>query len=393
VINITTIETPVYTKRIHGQWDENWKIVPYDLDNIYPQRMKELRNGSPYAKSCTNVIKDFLNGEGFTSNGDTVVNDYGQTWDDILDNICGDYSIYQGFSLHLNFNGLGNIIEVQHLPFEYVRFGMPDKDGAIKTVKVWDQWEYQGYYSERPNNTVKPKTYNLFNPLTAGAETLMGGRGQVLYFTPYMFCYPLATFDAVRDTVQTDAEIQRFMLKNIQNGFLSTTLFKYPGTFDSKEERNRIEEKIKNMKGSNNANTITLIEAPEDFNQNLIEQVPANNNDRLFEQTGAKVRDMIIHNSAIPPALIGVMPDTGVFTQQAIRDSYIYMNTRTKTPRRAIERVFDKISPLFGSKVGKIKPNEFDYAGNPEQENQFTEERDKSNSDIDNGRTDNNSEN
>jgi hypothetical protein len=69
------------------------------------------------------------------------------------------------------------------------------------------------------------------------------------------------------------------------------------------------------------------------------------------------------------------------------------MNTRTKTPRRAIERVFDKISPLFGSKVGKIKPNEFDYAGNPEQENQFTEERDKSNSDIDNGRTDNNSEN
>ena len=66
------------------------------------------------------------------------------------------------------------------------------------------------------------------------------------------------------------------------------------------------------------------------------------------------------------------------------------MNTRTKTNRAVLERVFDKVSPLFGSKVGKIKPNEFDYAGNPEQPNQFTEEAEKSNSNIDNGGTENN---
>jgi hypothetical protein len=338
------------------------------------------------------VLKDFLNGEGFASNGDKVINDYGQTWNDILDNVCEDYSIFNGFALHLNFNGLGTIEEIQHIPFEYVRFGLPNSQGIINNVKVWDDWQYNSFYSAKEQPIKGPVKYPLFNPLTAGTETIKGGKGQVLYYSPKIFCYPLTNFDAVRDLAEADASIQIFTKNNIKNGFLSTTLFKYPGTFESDEEREKVEQKIKLIKGPENANSITLIEAPEDFNQNLIEQIPANNNDRLFEQTGIKTRDTIIHNFAIPPALIGVMPDTGVFTQQAIRDSYIYMNTRTKTPRAILERVFDKVSPLFGTKVGKIKPNEFDYAGNPEQKNQFTEEANKSNSDIDNGGAEDNNE-
>ena len=391
MIDIFNIEIPVYRKRIYGEYDLNYDIKPYDLDNLYPQRMKELRNSSPYAKSCTNVLADFLNGEGWSQNGDSIVNDYGQNWDDILNNICTDYSLYNGFALHLNFNGLGAIIEVQHIPFEYVRLSMPGSDNVVRSCKVWENWDKVTFYGDSMRELGDPVRYPLFNPLTAGIETIKGGRGQVLYYTPQMFCYPLATFDAVRDAAQTDAEIQIFMLKNIQNGFLSTSLFKYPGTFESDEERRRVEEKIRLMKGANNANTITLIETgSEDFNQNLIENIPANNNDRLFEQTGSKVMNMIIHNFAIPPALIGVMPDTGVFTQQAIRDSYIYMNTRTKTARTVIERVFDKVAPLFGDKLGKIKPNMFDYAGNPEQENQFTPEAENRNSENNGGEEDNN---
>jgi len=388
MINVFNIETPIYRRRIYESYDYNFGIIPYDSDNLYPQRMKEVRNASPYVKSCTNVLRDFLNGEGFTSNGDVVVNEYGQTFDDILDNVCLDYSIFGGFALHFNFNGLGQITEIQNLSFEYVRLAIPNSGGIIKNVKVWDNWRQESY---KDNGKGKPATYPLFNPLTAGEQTIRGGKGQVLYFTPQIFCYPLATFDAVRDAAQTDEEIQIFMLKNIQNGFLSSTLFKYPGSFETEQERLNIEDKIRLMKGSHNANSITLIETgSEDFNANLIELIPANNNDRLFEQTGQKVMNMIIHNFAIPPALIGVMPDTGVFTQQAIRDSYIYMNTRTKTARRIIERVFEKIAPLAGYQLGKIKPNMFDYAGNPEQENQFTKEADKSNSEKNGGAENNN---
>lgn len=380
MIQITTIDSPVYKRRIYGEYEGTHQIRPYDLDNLYPQRMKEVRNGSPYAKSCTNVLKDFLNGEGFISNGDQVVNEYGQTWDDILDSVCGDYSIFNGFALHFNFNGLGVIEEVQHIPFEYVRFAYAPGGGISTEVKVSADWDRYLRLMDKPEAEQEAVTYPLFNPLTAGAQTIRGGRGQVLYYTPLINSYPLATFDAVRDACQADADIQTFMKANIQNGFLSTTLFKYPGTFESEEERKNVEDKIKNIKGPQNANSITLIECPEDYNQNLIEQVPANNNDRLFEQTGSKVMNMIIHNFAIPPALIGVMPDTGVFTQQAIRDSYIYMNTRTKTARRTLERVFEKVAPLFGTDLGGIKPNMFDYAGEVEQPNQFTEEAERSNS-------------
>jgi hypothetical protein len=50
----------------------------------------------------------------------------------------------------------------------------------------------------------------------------------VLYWTPHMFSYPLATFDAIRDAVQTENEVQVWALKNIQNGFLGTNLLKIP---------------------------------------------------------------------------------------------------------------------------------------------------------------------
>lgn len=393
MINLFNIEVPVYTPRIStDNWAKNYPIKYYDIDNLYPQRMKEIMNGSSYIKSCVNVIADFLNGEGWTQKGDTVINEYGQTFDDILELVALDYSIFKGFSLHFNFNGLGVITEIQYLPFEYVRLGLPNNRGIIDNVLVWDNWEESSYKNQ--NEGSEPLSYPLFNPLLAGGQTIRGGRGQVLYYTPKMFTYPLVSFDPVRDAGLTDKEIQTFMLANIKNGFLSTTLFKYPGTFQSDEEREKIEEKVRGIKGSYNANSITLVEMGDEQNQaDIIEQIPANNNDRLFEQTGSKVMNTIIHNFAIPPALIGVMPDTGVFTQQAIRDSYIYMNTRTKTPRRTLERVFDKISPLFGVKLGKIKPNMFDYAGNPQQENQFTPEQNKSNSEesLEDGRTEDNS--
>jgi hypothetical protein len=153
------------------------------------------------------------------------------------------------------------------------------------------------------------------------------------------------------------------MLANIQNGFLGTTLFKYPGGFESDEDRKRTNDKVKTLKGSYNANSVIIAETPEDYTGNLIENIPANNNDKLFEATTKHIRDIILQNYAIPGPLMGVNPEGGIFTQQAIRDSYIYMNARTKNVRNEIARTFNVISDLFGSPVGMIKEQVFEIPG------------------------------
>ena len=361
--------------RINTQIDYQYNIIHYGLDNLYPQNMEEILKRSPITKGAVHILTDFLDGEGFESNGDKVINEFGQTWNDILHYSAMDYATFGGFGMHFNFNGAGNIIEVQHVPFEYIRLSLPDNTGRVFSVKVSNNWEEDS--NKFPDKkTPEPVTFPLYNPLTAAQETIMGGNGQILYYTPEMWTYPLCTFDAVREASLTDAEIQTFMLMNIKNGFLGTTIFKYHGGFEDEEEKNKVIYKLNQFKGSYNANNIILAETPEDFTGGLIENVPANNQDRLFEQTSKQVRDLILQNYGMPPPLAGVQPEGGVFTQAAMRDSYIYYNTRTKNGRNILSRVFKAVDPSLGD----ILPNDFEYTDGAlaTQDNQFTEEAERS---------------
>jgi hypothetical protein len=334
----------VIQKRIDTSIDYQYPIVNYGVSNLYPQLMEELYKRSPLTKAAIEVLAEFYTGQGWSNNGDEMINRYGQTFNEILRLCAEDIAKFYGFAVHINYNGLGQGVELQHIPFEYVRLGHPNEKQVINSVYVSSNWE-EDSYKEKNYRGLKPVKYSLFNPRTAQAEVLTGRRsGQVLYFTPKMWSYPLATFDSIRDAVQTDAEIQTFMLANIQNGFHGSTI-------------------IKDLVGAKNANSTLVATTPEDFTGNLVEGIPAPNNDKLFEQTGKKVRDIILQNYAIPGPLMGVNPEGGIFTQQAIRDSYIYMNARTSNKRRLIARMFKPIGELFGYNLGEIQEQAFEIPG------------------------------
>lgn len=354
--------TPDVEQRVITQASHQYKITDYGLNNLYPQIMDELYKRSPLTKQAINVLSEFCIGEGWTGNGDKVVNEFGQTFNDMLRLASEDLNIFNGFSLHLNFSATGRITEVNHIPFEYVRLGIKDINGRTDHVKVFNNWE-QNAGKFKVYEGVKPVQFQLFNPKTAARSALTGGNGQVLYWTPQMFSYPLATFDAIKDTTQFDYEAQLFELANIQNGFLGTTVFKYPGGFDSDEERRRVLDKVKGLTGAHNANDPIVAETPEDFNGTLIENVPANNNDTLFDATSTRAQNRILQNFGVPGPLLAVNPQGAVFTQEQIRDSYILMNLRTQNKRKSIERTFEPIGKLFGVRLGEIEEIPWEIPG------------------------------
>lgn len=349
-------------QRVYAKANHNYKITDFGIDNLYPQRMGELYKRSPLTKQAIITLTEFCMGEGWTSQGDKEVNDYRQTFNDILRLVAEDYNIYQNFALHLSFNALGRIVEIQHVPAEYVRYGIKDMAGKTDHVFVFNNWE-QDASKFKSYLGLQPKKYPLFNPETAAEDALKGGEGQILYWTPKMFMYPTASFDAIRDTVQFDYETQVFALKSMQNGFLGTTIFKYPGGFDNEEEKKAVIDKVKGLTGSHNANNPIVAETPEDFTGNLIENIPANNNDKLFDATGQKAINTILQNFGVPGPLLAVNPQGSVFTQEQIRDSYILMNLRTRNKRLLLERVFIPLGKLFGVRLGKIKEIPFEIPG------------------------------
>jgi hypothetical protein len=178
-----------------------------------------------------------------------------------------------------------------------------------------------------------------------------------------MFSYPLATFDAIRDAVQTENEVQVWALKNIQNGFLGTNLLKIPGGFDSEEDKKQFLKKVKTLQGSYNANSTIVAEWPEDWPGQFVEQLPAANNDALFNFTSEKTTNTILQNFGVPGPLLAVNPQGSVFTQEQIRDSYILMNLRTENKRKLLERTFEPVGKLFGANLGEIEKIPWEIPG------------------------------
>ncbi len=161
--NFTFHRPSLVVKRLPQTINRTEQIVNFDLDNVYPQRMKELATRSPLTKQAIDIQKDFFNGEGFEQNEDLVINSQGWTVNDLLHFVSSDYSLFMGFGIFFNFDGRGLITEALYLPFEYIRFGMPDEMGVHTDVKVSNNWEQASLKLPQGSN-LDPIIYPLFNP-------------------------------------------------------------------------------------------------------------------------------------------------------------------------------------------------------------------------------------
>ena len=122
---------------------------------------------------------------------------------------------------------------------------------------------------------------------------------------------------------------------------------------------------VGSIRGAENANSVIVWEIPDGFDSDVLEQFPANNQDRLFENTNKSTVNRIVQALAIPPALIGIMPENSFFNMTEIDDSYKYFNVRTDNRRVKLARVFEEIGQSFVTPVvfGGIVPQSFSYIG------------------------------
>ncbi|KKM71789.1 hypothetical protein LCGC14_1427140 [marine sediment metagenome] len=351
-------------KRLPQQIDVAKEIHAYDLDNLYPQRIKELHYRSPLAKAAVEVQADFIAGDGWENEtaGETIANSDGYTFNDLLNFLSQDYSLFLGLSIHFNFNGLGQVIEANFLPFEYVRFGLPSPMGKHSNVKVSNNWE-QASQKNKLDSLISPVTYPLYNPFTAGMEALVGPGGQVLYFTTVPDLYPLSSIDAIADTVQTDAEIMRYELNNTRSGYHGGLFYHYPNDVEEgSEEEDRIVETVSQMSGSDGPGImVTFGDEEYKLSDNIVTIDDPTISD-LYEGVSSRIEKTVVQNFAIPQQLVGIQADSSVFSQAVMQDGFIYYNIRTRKFRNNMARIFKSFGELWHEgplDFGKIKEREY----------------------------------
>ena len=327
---------------------KNLMVQGYDVDNAYPQRIMELVNASPTAKQAVAIYAKFMAGEGF-ANLDFYkleVNSKGHTADDLLSRICSDMAPFRGFALHINWNAAFQVDSVFYVPFENVRKGIEEKAGFYA---VHDDWK----------GKVKKEEIEFHYPFNPDPEIIQaqvdaaGGwdnyTGQLFYYSADYEAYPLASCDAVIESMQAEIASDRTTTANLKNNFSLKTVFVNKGKFDTEDERSQFIDGLKAFVGPD-GEQIMVAECESDADKPELLAVQSSLNDKLFEYTDEKVlRKIIRHYNQ--PAILHSITDGGYFNQQQLQDAMNYYNGIVRNERLLLERVFTKIFSLFREQV------------------------------------------
>lgn len=338
-----------FIKRAPTITDTSAKILRFDTDNLYAQRAEETIRRSATLKSLMNRIADFVNGEGFQDSNlaKLIVNQRGlkgQSLNKVLGKVSHPFVRYRCIPMHVGYNMLGTIHSLTPIPFEFIRFGLRDKEGKITHLAYSANWERDG----RSGNDQAICFYPKFNPdpnVVLAEMERAGGiskyKGQIIYHTPEDDQYPLATFDAVWDDAQVQNEVGLFKIGNTQNSFLATLAILYPGEFSSTQEEQDFKDLIANKSGSRNAGTRIGLQdkTGERKASDIFQSLTPENLDKLFEYTETSVKANIIESEAFPQILLGKSP-TGLFAQGDIEEAYTYVNAITRNRRLELSEFF-----------------------------------------------------
>lgn len=347
------------SERFATRIETSQELTAYDIDNCYPERVERVIRNSGTAVSCTDILHDYLLGEGFAdeSVNDIVVNKKGDTMLDILDWMADDISKFNGFSLKIEYNLLLEVSEIKNLDFKYCRMGIPDSAGYIHKILYHTNWERKrgktrDYYQ-------KPRFYDRFNPrervLKAQIERDKGIRnftGQVYYWTPRKQVYPYAPLDAVLEDCESDAEAKIFKNKGIKTNFMASHIFKDPMEYESEEEEEDMKRTLTEFQGAQNAMKILWLKGfPEEVlreKANLLEKIDVQNVDQLYKYTEESVKRNIIDHLKIPQALFSKYEGNSLNQGSEIfKEASRQFNLVTRRKRMNMTKALDKLKPYF----------------------------------------------
>jgi hypothetical protein len=332
-------------------------IKTYGEDNGYPQRMLNLYNASGSAKMCANLCASYLIGKGFEDSDfyHAVINRDGLTPDKLLRRLANDKAKLRGFAVHLNYNALYQIDEVNYIPFEHCRKGIEDKTGKIGVLKDWYSSKKGGQRRSKDDVTFID-TFNP-DPIMIQKQVDIAGswdayKGQVYYVSDDFDAYPLATIDPVLDDVLAEIESAITRKNNLKNNFQLKHIWVEKGQVTEDEDQEEVVNGIRDFMGSDGKPvTVVFSEHPEGNDVPELKKVEATMNDKLFQYTDQAARLAVYTSFGQPAILHSDYMGTNGYNEGQLPQSMAYYNAYTEPQRILFEEVFTEIFSRFKDNI------------------------------------------
>ncbi len=366
-MNVKTTKLP--QERVEVVDIDRFHIMAYGADNLYPQHLKRIVQASGTATLCLNRYAKFVEGFGFGVELATLpVNDDGVTADDLLHDIAGDLCEFGGFAVHVNYNVLGEISSLHHVPFEHCRLEIEDDAGHVSHIKVCDAWG--GKKKKRSVSEEDIETFPVFNPdarVVFSQIEAVGGidnyHGQILWVSmDGRQTYPTPIYDSAVTEISTDEGLSNVKYRSVRSNFLVACMLLtrkgVPYTAESgREEYHDMisEDDLRKFQGDENTSKIMLVEMEDDEERPEIVEFPAKNISKEFEVTDASVVERIyaqFHQELFHAIRMGKLG----FSGSVMQDAYEYYAGEVTTEQRFIERAFQLLLKTWHDESVRIIP-------------------------------------
>lgn len=387
-VYLTKLEKQIEGSAITKKSPNGW--VNWGAKNNYPNLMLDLFNQSPTHRACVNfgvqsILGNGVDFEAMKLNGDEVVPNYSQSWDDLIKSLALDYMLYGSYAIQIIRNNDGNTFSFWHMPLDKVRWSEYDEDGQITTYWICNDWTAQ--------STNVPFQIDAFD--MRDESTIDKGKPYLYVYrqySPAMTYYTQAHYQAGIKAIQSEIEYVNFDLKTTVNSFIPSGML-ILNQVETDEERQAILRNVTNLfQGSDNANSVMIT-----FRNNIEETKPefipfqANQgNINLYDAANVRTVSRILAAHQIPNASLVGMPDVSNsgFASEAdkLEVAYQLYNKLTGNANRmAVIRTLNQMLKMNGVETEIImKPlnfNDFGNDANVEERTEATEptEADKNN--------------
>lgn len=330
-----------------------YDVITFGRRNTYPQEVEFAVSRSSITKACVQTFAEFLYGDGFENEltANAVVNDKGQTANEVLWEVCRQFAMFKGFALFDNCNLAGQYTSIEAFPFTYVRLGIEDEDGYLKHARIWDNWA--GESPRAYSNVGDIYTIKLFNPQKIQEQIAECGgienyNGQLLYYTDNAGYYPECSFDSAFEQALANGNIPEFTNNYIRNGFSNSAIIVNETVGLLAEEKAQRMADLKALSGLRNAGKIGYVEG----NFNLLDISSTQQLDKQYVEINEKIKDDIREVFQIPSVLLGSTRQGGFPNQDEMSDAYTYYNSKTRMYRHMISKQFAEIANNFVYDIG-----------------------------------------
>lgn len=310
--------------------------VRYGPDNLYPQRLIDLRSLSTTHNSILQLKTDLLVGEGWQQ-------ETGIPWlnTGFLRKIAADLVCFNGFALQILQKGTGET-EIRPLPFQSLRVAKPKpghKPDSYFYCKAWEWFERGGSPFAKP---VKVTGYQKGSKPEAGR--------QIFYFhLPAIEneFYPAASYHAAFSDILFENEISRFKLQNIRNGMFPVLHIEIEGLPEEQEREKFQKDLARKFQGADNAGQVLVTYGLEGEGKTRIQPIEIMGNSELFAQWSDAARQSIITAHRLTSPVLAGLPGSSTLGSSAGEIAVAYEHFHASVIRPMQRMILENLSELF----------------------------------------------